>query len=118
MRQLAKESLTVIVAAENLLPAVAAAGDVIQGLGKIDAWWASHASTIRAIVTGCNPDSTMYRPDPDAPFIQLQAADVPRHHQLQELAGLLVGRLLVDVNRIFLRGADIADGADDQQIPQ
>ena len=43
----------------------------------------------------------------------LQAIDVPRHDELQELAGPLVGRLLVDVDRVDVGGEDVADGADD-----
>ena len=46
-------------------------------------------------------------------FVQLQAVDVARHHELEELLSPLVRRRLVDVDRIDLRGEDVANGPDD-----
>ena len=46
-------------------------------------------------------------------LVELQAVDVAGHDQLQELLGPLVGRRLVDVDRVDVRGEDVADGADD-----
>jgi len=42
--QLGEETLAVVVAPENLRPAVAAAGNMIHGVGEIDASWARHAA--------------------------------------------------------------------------
>ena len=44
---------------------------------------------------------------------KVQPADVPRHHELQELLGPLVGLVLVDVDRVDVAGEDVADRADD-----
>ena len=46
-------------------------------------------------------------------FVELQPVDVPRHDDLQELLGPLVGRRLVDVDRVDVAGEDVADRADD-----
>ena len=43
VRQLREEPLAVAVAVKNLRPAVAAAGNVIHGAGKINPWWTWHA---------------------------------------------------------------------------
>jgi hypothetical protein len=43
VRQLGEEALVVVITVEDVRPAVAAAGDMIEGVGKIDAWWAGHA---------------------------------------------------------------------------
>ena len=40
--QLGEESLAVVVAVEDVRSAVAAAGDMIDGVGKINAWRARH----------------------------------------------------------------------------
>ena len=46
-------------------------------------------------------------------FVELQPVDVARHDDLQELLGPLVGRRLVDVDRVDVAGEDVADRADD-----
>ncbi len=46
-------------------------------------------------------------------FVELQPVDVARHDDLQELLGPLVGRGLVDVDRVDVAGEDVADRADD-----
>jgi len=40
VRQLAEEPLAVVVSPEDIRAAVAAAGNMIHGVRKIDAWWA------------------------------------------------------------------------------
>ena len=64
LRQLGEEALAVVVAEEDRRAAVAAAGHVIQGVGKVDAWWAWHAGRIPSFVTNCKPNSAKYKPDP------------------------------------------------------
>ncbi len=44
--QLPEESLAVIVAPEDLGATIAAAGHMIDGVRKIDAWWTRHAVRI------------------------------------------------------------------------
>ena len=41
--QLGEKAPAVVVAVENVRAAVTAVGDVIEGVGKIDAWWTWHA---------------------------------------------------------------------------
>ncbi len=40
--QLGEETPAVVIAVKNVRPAVAAAGDMIDGVRKIDAWWTRH----------------------------------------------------------------------------
>src|SRR5690606_36911281 len=47
------------------------------------------------------------------PLVQVQAAVVPRHDDLQKLFGPLERGRLVDVDRVDIRGENIADSADD-----
>ena len=42
VRQLAEKPLAVVVTPEDLRSAVAAAGNMIDGVREIDAWWAWH----------------------------------------------------------------------------
>ena len=46
-------------------------------------------------------------------FVEVQAVHVARHDDLQEFLGPLVGRRLVDVDRVDIGGEDVADRADD-----
>ncbi len=46
-------------------------------------------------------------------LVELDAVDVPRHHDLHELAGPLEGLRLVDQYRVDLAVIDVADRADD-----
>jgi len=43
VRQLREEALPVLISVEDIGPAVAAAGDMIDGVGKINAWRTWHA---------------------------------------------------------------------------
>jgi len=42
VRQLAEKPLAVVVTPEDLRSAVAAAGNMIDGVSEIDAWWVWH----------------------------------------------------------------------------
>ncbi len=42
VRELAEEPLPIVIRPKDLLPAVPAAGDVVQGVGKVDAWRSCH----------------------------------------------------------------------------
>ena len=44
VRQLREESLAVLIAVEDVRSAVAAAGDMIDGVAKVNAWRARHIS--------------------------------------------------------------------------
>ena len=64
VRQLAEEPLTVVVSPEDLRSAVAAAGNMIDGIRKIDPWWARHVARIPSSTPNCKPYSTKRKPDP------------------------------------------------------
>jgi len=53
VRQLREKSLAVVIAAKNVRAAIAAAGDVIQCVGKINAWWTRHASSLSSLPLLC-----------------------------------------------------------------
>jgi hypothetical protein len=44
--QLREKPLAVIIAPEDDSPSIATAGDMVDGIRKIDAWWACHAVRI------------------------------------------------------------------------
>ena len=64
VRQLAEEPLPVIVAEEDVGAAAPAVGNVIEGVGKVDAWRAGHGARITSITINCNLNSKQYKPDP------------------------------------------------------
>jgi hypothetical protein len=64
VRQLAAEPLAVVVSPEDLRSAVAAAGNMIDGVRKIDPWRARHVARILSTTANCKPYSTKRKPDP------------------------------------------------------
>jgi hypothetical protein len=77
VRQLAQEPLPVVVAAEDVGAAVPAAGNVIEGVGKVNAWWARHATRITSFATDYNLNSTKYKLDPAPRPRQLAQEPLP-----------------------------------------
>ena len=53
VRQLREKSLAVVIAAKDVRAAIAAAGDMVQCVGKINAWWTWHASTLSSFPLLC-----------------------------------------------------------------
>ena len=62
--QLRHKALAAIAAPEDLRSAVAAAGNMIDGIRKIDPWWARHVARIPSSTPNCKPYSTKRKPDP------------------------------------------------------
>ena len=86
-----------------------------QGLGLVDDDRAARPSsgTLAAVDFGDFLVEVVLAEQRLLALVELEAVDVAGHDQLQELLGPLVGRRLVDVDRVDVGGEDVADGADD-----